>query len=154
MLTDIINEKYIELNVEVDSWEESIQYAGQILLRNNCIEERYIEEMIRTKREIGPFIVIAPGIAMPHARPEDGVLKVCMGIITLKNPVEFGSEENDPVKLVIALGAIDNKSHLRALTDLITFLDNEKNIKNIYSCDESKELVELITNFENKLYKK
>jgi PTS system ascorbate-specific IIA component len=59
--------------------------------------------MRRVLQELGPYAVIAPGIALLHARPDDGVLAPCLALITLSRAVEFGSEQNDPVDLVFAL---------------------------------------------------
>ena len=76
--------------------------------------------MIHTAEELGPYIVIAPGIAMPHSRPEDGVLKPCVALMTLSTPVNFGNEENDPVRLVFSFGAPDKEQHVEALRELAT----------------------------------
>ena len=35
-------------------------------------EPTYTEAMIDVVRDMGPYIVLAPGLAMPHARPEMG----------------------------------------------------------------------------------
>lgn len=148
MLSDLMKPEHIQLNTSATDWEDAVRCAGNLLLDDGCIEEGYIEQMINTKKELGPFIVIAPGIAMPHARPEDGVNEVCMSFVTLKTGVEFGNPENDPVRLVIALGAVDNTSHMHALSDLVEFLDSKENIENLYQCREEKELIGLIEKFE------
>ena len=43
-------------------------------------------------------------------------------ILTLREPVVFGSEQNDPVRLVITLATPDEKSHMRMLEELSEFL--------------------------------
>ena len=53
--------------------------------------------MINAVEELGPYIVIIPHIAIAHARPSDNVLKNGISLITLKEPVEFGNKDNDPV---------------------------------------------------------
>lgn len=52
-----------------------MRIGGELLEKSGAIEPRYIDAMINTVKEIGPYIVIAPGIAMPHARPEAGAKK-------------------------------------------------------------------------------
>ena len=61
----------------VADWKESVVSSGQLLLRDGCIDAGYIDKMIETCQELGPYIAIAPGIAILHARPEDGARKVC-----------------------------------------------------------------------------
>jgi len=64
---------------------------------------------------------------------------VGMSIITLATPVEFGSESNDPVKLVISFGGVDNKSHIGMLQELAEFLMEPANqlfLENATSIEE------------------
>ena len=76
----------------------------------------------RNHREMGPYMVIAPGIMLAHARPEEGATALGLTILTLREPVVFGSEQNDPVRLVITLATPDEKSHMRMLEELSEFL--------------------------------
>ena len=103
-----------------------------------------MDAMIKNVKELGPYIVIAPGIAMPHARPEDGVKKVCMSLITLSNPVEFGNEENDPTKIVICVGAKDHHTHLKAISELTQLLECSENVSRIKHFKDVKDLLDLV----------
>lgn len=143
MLLDLITEKTIELNVEADDWKDAIRKSGQLLVEQGFVEPGYIDAMIKTAESMKAYIVIAPGVALPHARPEKGVNRVCMSLITLKKPVEFGHPKNDPVKIVISLGAVDNHTHLKALSELSSFLDSETNIDKLTECDSIKQVLEL-----------
>ena len=83
--------------------------------------------MIKSFEELGPYMVIAPGIALAHARPSEAVLETGLSLVTLATPVEFGSQSNDPVSLVIGLAAKDHDSHIdlmAALSELL--MDDEK----------------------------
>jgi mannitol operon transcriptional antiterminator len=85
VLKDLLTEKTIKLNARAGNWEEAIRIGGELLVKNDFVEERYVEAMVSNVREMGPYIVIAPGVAMPHARPEDGVKE---GMYELGNPRE------------------------------------------------------------------
>lgn len=123
-LLELLTPERIELNVEVADWYTAIRKVGRLLVDDDCVEERYIESMIQAAEELGPYIVVAPGIAMPHSRPETGVILPCMAAITLRYPVHFGNKENDPVKLVLAFGAVDNNQHVEALEQIVTIFIN------------------------------
>ncbi len=144
MINEFVKLENIAVNVKADCWKEAVRKAGQLLLSSDCIEERYIDAMIEKVTELGPYIVIAPQIAMPHARPEDGVKQTSIAIITLKNGVNFGHEKNDPVKLLIALAAIDSTAHIEALANLMDILGNEEKLNNILNSKTSKKLYEFL----------
>lgn len=130
-LEDLLIEDCIELDVVVDNWEEAIRKGGELLERCGYINKEYINAMISSVKELGPYVVIAPGIAMPHARPESGVKRLGLSIIVLRKPVFFGHPENDPVKIVVTLCATDNSSHLSILSKLAQILQNKEFINKL-----------------------
>ncbi|MGF7060473.1 PTS sugar transporter subunit IIA [Brassicibacter mesophilus] len=140
MINEFVRPETIAVNVKADCWKDAVRKAGDLLLSSDTIEERYIDAMIEKVKDLGPYIVIAPQIAMPHARPEDGVKRTSIAIMTLENGVNFGHEKNDPVKLLIALAAVDNKAHIEALAKLMEVLGDQKKLDNILDSKSSKEL--------------
>ncbi len=144
-IVDILTEDRIALDVEATDWRDSVKKVGEILVNSGAIEPRYIDAMIRTIDNIGAYLVIAPGVAMPHARPEDGVNEVCLGLIRLKDPVKYGSLHNDPVDIVIALGAVDHEAHLTLLKQLAEFLSSESNINEIRQAKTKQEVIAAFT---------
>ena len=121
-----------------------------MLEKTGAVEHRYVDAMVNSVKTIGPYIVIAPGIAMPHARPESGSNKVGMSLITLKNPVNFGNKENDPVKIVVCLCAIDHVTHLKALSELVEMLGDDENVKIISSSTDVNEVLGMIRRSSDK----
>jgi mannitol/fructose-specific phosphotransferase system IIA component (Ntr-type) len=139
MLSDYITKDLIRLQVKAADWEAAVRIGGKLLLEAGICEERYLDAMVDAVRELGPYMVLAPGIALAHGRPEDGVLKVGLSIINLSEPVEFGNEANDPVYLVISFGGVDKDSHIKMLQELAGFLMDERNqnlLKTASSVDE------------------
>lgn len=124
MLTEYLTPDRIRVHIAVDDWEEAVRTAGGLLLEAGTCEPRYIDAMINAVHEMGPYMVLAPGLALAHARPEDGVTHVGMSLITLDPPVDFGAEGKDPISLVIAFGAVDKEKHLDMLQALALFLDD------------------------------
>lgn len=123
MLDKIINENLIRLNVAATDWEDAVRKSASALLENGKITASYIDEMITTAKEVGPYIVITKHVALPHARPESGAKEIAIGIATLEHPVEFGNEANDPVKYVFSLSAVDQNTHIQAMAELAELLD-------------------------------
>ncbi len=149
VLKDLLNQKTIKLNVAAKTWEDAVTAGGTLLVNEGCIERRYVDAMINSVKEIGPYIVIAPGIAMPHARPEDGVKKIGMSLITLSQPVEFGNKENDPVDIVVCLCAVDHSTHIKALSELVGLLEDTEKVRKIRTAKNIGEVQNLIMDYND-----
>ena len=106
------------VRVDVPGWREGIRAACHPLVDAGAFEQRYEDRCVAIVEEQGPYIVLAPGIALAHARPEDGVLRLGLGVAVLQHPVSFGHAVNDPVDLVLAFGSPDKGSHVGLLSAL------------------------------------
>lgn len=126
MLGDAVTEDLIQLGVKAKTWEEAVRACAMPLVSDGRCTPSFVEAMVETAREYGPYIVITKHVAMPHARPEEGALRMGISISTLAAPVEFGNAENDPVKYVFCLCATDPNSHLSAIASLVELLDEDK----------------------------
>lgn len=141
-----LDESLVNIGVEVKDAQEAIEEAGKLLFTEGLVKESYIEAMVRAYKENGPYFVLAPQIAIPHARPEDGVKEASVSFVQLKKPVIFGHASNDPVQLVFGLGASSSDEHLALLKRLTGLLNNPNNIKalvNATSYENVKQLIEM-----------
>lgn len=134
--------KMLENNInvvqEVSNWEEAIKIAAIPLKEGGFIKEEYIDAMIENIVKNGPYVVIMPGLAIPHSRPEDGVLKTGMSLLKLHQSVKF--PEGKDVELLIVLAANDSHMHLQLISELTNLL-MEDDIMEKLSCAKSKEEV-------------
>jgi mannitol/fructose-specific phosphotransferase system IIA component (Ntr-type) len=123
MLSDFLKKDYITVRAEASDWRRAVEISGEKLIRHGIIEARYIHGMISAVEKLGPYIAIAPGIAIAHARPEDGVISQGIAVTTLIQPVNFGHEENDPIQVIVTLAASDHDSHIDAMGELMDVLE-------------------------------
>lgn len=144
-LRELINCNFIKLNEEVEDWKEAITKGGQILKENGCVNDLYIDAMINNFKKLGSYIVILPGIAMPHAMPEQGSHKIGFSIMSLKNPINFGNNENDPVKLIITMSAIDNRSHMDALKELMKIIEKDDFMNKIRMAKKREDVLKIFS---------
>jgi PTS system ascorbate-specific IIA component len=121
----LLTPESLQFQVHADTWEDALRVAAKPLLDAGDIEEGYVQGMIDSVKTNGPYIVIAPGLALGHARPSGDVHRACVAIATLDEPIEFGSKVNDPVDIVVVLAAVDDKAHLELLQKIVTFLNVE-----------------------------
>ncbi|WP_319370037.1 PTS sugar transporter subunit IIA [uncultured Ilyobacter sp.] len=133
----------IQILENVSDWEEAIKIASKPLLEKKKIEERYIQAMIDNIKEMGPYIVLMPRVAMPHSRPQHGVLESCMALLKLNKGVSFSSKKED-VNLVFILGAKDSNSHVDLLVQLSDLLEEEENVNNMIKAKSVDEIFSLI----------
>ena len=127
------------------SWQDAIRITGKLLLDAGSIEESYIQAMIDAVIEFGPYIVIAPKIALAHAAAHVGVIKNDMALLVFKEPVLFNCK-NDPVHLMIGLCALEAGSHIDQLKRLAVLLDDEGVIDEFLACGDLEQLYELVNN--------
>ena len=132
----------IKLQQSCVSWRETFELAGLGLVESSRTTSTYTDEMIQAFEELGPYMVIAPGIALAHGRPSEAVLETGLSLVTLSTPIVFGSTANDPVSLVVGLAAVDHDSHIELMAalsellmseDTVNFLLNAKNESEVRS---------------------
>lgn len=140
MLREVLKNR-IQILEKVVDWREAIQKASTVLIRENLIEESYVSAMIQNVEKYGNYIVVAPKVAMPHARPEEGVRQTCLSLLKLEHPVFFGEEE---VFLIFVLAARDNNSHIDVLTKLMEVLEDEEKIEHLIGLHSIEEIIEHI----------
>ncbi len=109
-------------------WRAAVELAGNLLVESGRTKPDYTRSMISAIEELGPYIVIAPGVALAHARPSDSVLSTGMSLVTLAKPVSFGNLANDPVSLVFALAAADHDSHIELLQGFAELMSNPASV--------------------------
>lgn len=141
----------ISLGVQVSDWREAVIAAGRLLVDTAVVEPGYIDAMIRIAEELGPYIVIAPRIALPHARPEDGAITTGLSLVKLSTPVAFGHQDHDPVFLVFGLAAVDKKLHIGALQTLAEMLSTESLLEELMKAETVEEIYAVIQKAEAQL---
>ena len=120
--------------VHVDNWKSAIELAAKPLLEEGTIEQTYVDQMIASVEEHGPYIVLADEFALPHASAASGVHELSMSLLIVKEPVDLLGK---PVRLFMVLATIDNSSHMKALASLTEILYDDANMKLFQSGDIS-----------------
>lgn len=108
----------VVIGAEVADWREAVRVAGRALVDSGAAREGYGDEMVRMIDEHGPYVVIAPGLVLAHARPGDDVVRDGLAVVTLAEPVPFGHPHNDPVSVVLGLAIVTVGGHLESIADL------------------------------------
>ena len=129
----------VQICEKATDWHDAIRTAVLPLERGGYVEPRYKEEIIKNVEELGPYIVLAENIAMPHARAEQGVLKTQFSVTLFREPVWFDSKEM-PARLFVTLAAADPDSHQDALVVLSELLDDEVTVAKMLQAPDAESL--------------
>lgn len=137
----LLPESFIEVVEEIVNWKEAVLLSSGILLKNEYITEKYIEKIFENIETMGPYMVLAPELLMPHARPEDGALKTGISLLKLNKPVDFFGND---ISIVVTLSSIDSNSHIDYIQKLVSLLDEEKKYTDLLNTKNKNEVIKLL----------
>ncbi|MFL6093891.1 MAG: PTS sugar transporter subunit IIA [Blastococcus sp.] len=147
-LLDLLPEDAVRLDAPAGTWRDAVRLAGDLLVTSGATAPAYTDEMIRAIETLGPYVVLAPGLALAHARPSPAVHRTGLSWVTLAEPVAFGHATNDPVHLVVGLAGQDHDSHVAALAQLAVLLGDAEHEKALLAAESPAELRRLLSSLE------
>ena len=145
MLREFVEKKHVKFADSAPDGREAIRMSCEVLEADGTIEENYKEDIIACVEKYGPYIVIAPNIAMPHSQEGTaGVNRTAIGFMKLEKPVSF--DENDPEKdaqLFFTLASCNPDQHLQTLMKLSKMLMNEDVVKALVKAKSPEDLLQI-----------
>lgn len=145
MLKEFINQKHYKFAQKADSWQEAIRMSCESLEADGTVDANYKNEIIRCIETYGPYIIIAPNIALPHSQEgATGVNKTSIGFMKLEEPVHF--DDNDPEKdaqLFFTLASCNHDQHLENMMRLSELLLNEDIVAGLTAAHSAEDLIAL-----------
>jgi mannitol/fructose-specific phosphotransferase system IIA component (Ntr-type) len=139
----VLTEDRIKLDISATDWRDLVDQVGAVMVAAGDVEPSYVTAMKQVIERIGTYCVIAPGVVLLHARPEDGVNRVCLAVGTMKQGINFGCD-NDPVRLAIGLGAVDHEGHLQILRDVAELLSDEKRLAQLLAAQTTEQVLDVV----------
>lgn len=132
---------YIQFFDKAANWEEAVQLSADPLLKGGEITQGYIDGMIQSVKDHGPYIVIAPNIALPHARPETGSVKIGFSFMKLEEPISFEEDGSADAQLFIALSCVDADTHLEMLQSIVMVLSDQEKHDALFAATSKEEVM-------------
>lgn len=142
MISRLLEENNIQVIDKTINWEKALEIASDPLIKSRTITKKYVENMIESVKKNGPYMVLNDYFALMHVRPGDGVEKLGMSLLVLKNSVDLGGK---PVKIFLVLAALDNKSHLDSLKSIMSVFMDINSYQTILEGNKEK----ILTLFKN-----
>ena len=125
-----------------ESFLEASEAAGDLLVSSGLVLKRYVDEILEIIQTQGPYMVIAPSVAIVHGRPSDSVIKTGASVVIDREGVISGNEKNDPVRVIIGISAKDDAAHLQMLSAIAEVFSQPKAVENLVNCSSSGEVLD------------
>lgn len=140
LLAEAFGEGSILLKGSVENRSAAIELAGELLVASGKATKEYVASMLEAVEKFGPYIVIAPGIALAHGKPSEDVIETGLSLLVLENAIQFQHSQNDPVQLVFGLAATDHESHIELMSELAQFLSDQDSVNSLLTCSDSEQI--------------
>ena len=140
LLADAFGEGSILIKESVDTRSAAIEIAGELLVQSGKAKHSYVASMLDAVERFGPYIVIAPGIALAHGKPSEDVIETGLSLLVLKQAIEFHHAQNDPVQLVFGLAATNHESHIETMANLAELLSDQDRVSTLLTSSDSDQI--------------
>lgn len=118
--------RHIRLGCRAEDWGDAVRQAGGLLNELGVTAPAYTQRMVDVVRAFGPYIVVAEGAALAHARPGRDVRENGAVLLTFPEGVRFGHPDNDPVRVVIAVAVTEADAHVAVVAAVANLLDEHE----------------------------
>ncbi|HEK9107327.1 TPA: PTS sugar transporter subunit IIA, partial [Streptococcus equi subsp. zooepidemicus] len=146
-----IENNSIRLGLSAASWQEAVKLAVQPLIDSGAVTSEYYDAIIASTEKYGPYYVLMPGMAMPHAEAGVGVKRNAFALITLSQPVTFS--DGKEVSVLLTLAATDPSIHTTvAIPQIVALFELEDAISRLVACRTPEEVLALVDESKNSPY--
>lgn len=143
LLNQFVEQKVTCYHQSFETWQDAVKASGQPLIDQGYIDERYITAVISCVEKYGPYIVIAPNIAMPHSTEgAEGVNKTTIGFMKVEEPVVFDPDDHEKdARLFFMLAAANHEEHLKNMMALSEMLMNDELVEDLLKVKNDDDLM-------------
>ncbi len=150
-IRDLLSEKSIMLDVELNSKNEAIEKAVELMNTNgnlNNVEE--FKKAVFLREEEGSTGV-GEGVAIPHGKG-DSVSFPAMAAMAIPKGVDYDSIDDEPATLLFLIAAPNTKDnvHLDVLAKFSTFLVDEEFTKRLRAAKTPQEFLSVIDEYDDR----
>lgn len=137
----VIDKNGIRLNQKPVSKEEAIRAAGELLVKQGCVDESYVDAMIEREKLVTTYMGM--GLAIPHGTSEakESVKKTGIALVQYPEGVDFGDEK---AQLVFGIAGIGDE-HLDLLQKICEALEDENVLEKMKTTDDVTWILEQLT---------
>ncbi|MDR1144360.1 MAG: PTS sugar transporter subunit IIA [Spirochaetaceae bacterium] len=145
LFREIIEQNRAQFIDKADDWKDAIKKSCKLLIDEGIIDPGYADEIIGAVHEHGPYIVLMPGFALPHAMKNSANAHgTAIAFMKLAEPVSFDADNPEKdASVFFTLAAVDNEEHLKNMRKLWKMLTDETLCDELRNVQSAEELLEL-----------
>lgn len=145
-------ENNINLRVEVvnsvNNWQEAIDIASSMLIKDKCVTKEYVEEIKENIETNGEKFLVDHDIFLAHSRPGNKVNKNALSFLKINEGTIFPNVKNKKIKLVFIISALSSKQHMNWLKRFAKIMDDIELVTKLNNAQSKEEILEI---FKNKI---
>lgn len=142
---DYLYKNHIHIYEGEQTWEGAIQELGNQMIKESYIKQEYIDSILHELLKIGPYMFITDDFVLAHAKPSDGAIELGVNLGIYRTPVQF--EKGKQARFILLISAVDQVSHLRVLSDVVTSVENKEFMNELYNSDSADHALNLIKDY-------
>ncbi|MGO4938204.1 BglG family transcription antiterminator [Fundicoccus sp. Sow4_H7] len=143
-LRDVLREENVLFNLKAKDWRDAIRKTANPLLEERFVSSHYVDSMLTAVKVNGPYIVIASNIALAHSRPTNGVNQLGLSVSKLVDPIKFGHESYDPIKIIFCLAPIDSYTHINIMKSIFNLVNNNNKLQALLQSESKEEFKSIL----------
>ncbi len=144
-MRELLSLDNIQIIDKVDNWQEAVRIALKPLVEKGFCEERYVQGIFDNTEKFGPYYVLCENLAFLHAHYDQGALKTQFAVTLLKQPIKF-KENGHEVRVLFAMSAIDNKSHLEGMMAMSNIFSSNEAVARLINATSTREIYNQLIN--------
>lgn len=145
VLQTIVEKKHYCFMDRAESWQQAVEISTRSLVADGSVSPDYYEQIVRCITKYGPYVVYDHGVAMPHSQENaEGVHKTGIGFLRLKEPVDFGCDEDGEHKsacLLFTIASCNPDEHLSNIAQLMSIFCNAPLLQALAKADTPEDIL-------------
>jgi len=151
-LTDYLKPEYIEIGITADSKEDVLDHMFGLAGKNpHVLDAKKVRTAVLEREKI-MSTGVGKNFAIPHGKT-DGVDDIVLAFAVTAEPVDYGSMDNEPVRLILLLVSKENlvSQRLKLLSRASKVMNSDQARADLISAKSVEEVFSIFTREEDRI---
>lgn len=140
LLRDLYQSGRVRLIEGPIDWRTALRESVVPLVADGSVEPCYADELVANVERYGPYIVLVPGLAMPHAgEGACGVHRSAVSFMRVDRPVRF--DEGHEAQVFFTFADLDAQAHLANMRRLYEVISRPEAVDMLAAVERPEDLL-------------
>ncbi len=136
-MADILSLEMIRIQTTVESKEDAIRKAGELLVASGCVHPDYIKGMLAREQTMSTYV--GNGVSIPHGQFNDLQLVNRSGISVLQVPSGVEWDDGEKAYLIVGISATGHE-HIVILQNLAEVVQDLETAKFLATTTNARDI--------------